>query len=59
MISDVLAEAIAKIERYQADPVSAPIYAEPSVKAEIEEVKRAMWSLKARLEVLPEFTVDG
>ena len=58
MISDVLSEAIAQIERYQADPGRASIYAEPSRKAQIEDVKRAMRSLRAMLVARPEFTGD-
>jgi len=58
MISDVLSEAIAQIERYQADPGCASIYAEPSLKAQIEDVKRAMRSLRAVLVARPEFTGD-
>ena len=49
MISDVLSEAIAKIEHYQADPGSASLYAEPRLQAQIEDVKRAMQSLRAVL----------
>jgi len=56
MISDVLSEAIAKIEHYQADPGSASLYAEPSLKAQIEDVKRAMQSLRAVLVARPEVT---
>ena len=40
MISDVLSEAIAKIEHYQADPGSASLYAEPRLQAQIEDVER-------------------
>ena len=56
MISDVLSEALAKIEHYQADPGYASIYAEPSLKAQIEDVKRAMQSLRAVLVARPEVT---
>jgi len=58
MISDVLSEAIAKIEHYQADPGSASLYAEPRLQAQIEDVKRAMRSLRAVLVARPEVTED-
>jgi hypothetical protein len=43
MISDVLLEAIAEIERYQR--TSKSMHSEPSLKKQIESVKSAMQKL--------------
>jgi hypothetical protein len=52
MISDVLLEAIAEIERYQR--TSKSMYSEPSLKKQIESVKSAMQKLLKRLDTVPD-----
>jgi hypothetical protein len=52
MISDVLAEAIAKIERYQADPVSAPLYAKTTTTVP-SDVTRITAAAGPRKDVVP------
>lgn len=59
MISDILSDALAEIERYQTDPVFAPAYADPEIRARIETVKAAMRELQGILDTPPVYGAPG
>lgn len=52
MISDVLAEAIAEIDRYLSDPVFADVY-EGALRSDIVELRNKMDGVRERLDTPP------